>query len=147
MKPLSACHVLVTPTSYGKHDETLRGELEATVGRVTYNPGAKPLTSAQLQALLGDVDGFIAGLDAIDAASLAAAPNFRVVARYGVGVDNVDLEAAQAGGIVVTNTPGANAGSVAELAIALMLDLLRPILAAATRDAHRRLAAPLRPNA
>jgi phosphoglycerate dehydrogenase-like enzyme len=131
MKPLSACHVLVTPTSYGKHEPALIAELEACVGRVTWNPTGKPLTSAQLQPLLADVDGFIAGLDAIDAAALAAAPCLRVVARYGVGVDNVDLEAAHARRVVVTNTPGANAGSVAELTIALMLDLLRPILNAA----------------
>lgn len=133
MKPLAACHVLVTPTSYGKHDPWLKSELEARVGRVTYNPTAKPLTSAQLRGLLGDVDGYIAGLDAIDAAALAAAPDLRVIARYGVGVDNVDLEAAHTQGVVVTNTPGANAGSVAELAIALMLDLLRPILSAAAQ--------------
>ncbi len=131
MKPLSACHVLVTPTSYGKHEPALIRALEACVGRISWNPTGKPLASAQLQPLLADVDGFIAGLDAIDAAALAAAPHLRVVARYGVGVDNVDLEAARACGVVVTNTPGANAGSVAELAIALMLDLLRPILHAA----------------
>lgn len=131
MKPLSACHVLVTPTSYGKHDPALKADLEACVGRVTWNPTAKPLSSAQLQGLLGDVDGYIAGLDAIDGAALAAAPALRVIARYGVGVDNVDLEAARAHGVIVTNTPGANAGSVAELAIALMLDLLRLVLRAA----------------
>ena len=131
MKPLSACHVLVTPTSYGKHEPALISELEAFVGHVSWNPTGKPLTSAQLQPLLADVDGYIAGLDAIDAAALAVAPHLRVVARYGVGVDSVDLEAARARGVVVTNTPGANAGSVAELAIALMLALLRPIIKAA----------------
>ena len=50
-----------------------------------------------------------------------------MIARYGVGVDNVDLPAAQAKGIVVTNTPGANSGSVAELALGLMLALARQI--------------------
>ncbi|MFN2195877.1 MAG: phosphoglycerate dehydrogenase [Anaerolineales bacterium] len=127
MKALADCHVLVTPTSYGVQDERLRTDLEQQVGRVTYNSSGKPLTSADLQALLPGVDGMIAGLDAVDAAALAAAGALQVVARYGVGVSNVDLEAARQRGIVVTNTPGANAKSVAELTLALMLNLLRPV--------------------
>lgn len=130
-KPLRECHVLVTPTSYGSSDAALRTQLEALVGKVTYNPTGKPLTSEQLRALLPGVDGFIAGLDVIDAAALENADSLRVIARYGVGVSNVDLAAAQARGIIVTNTPAANAKAVAELTIALMLNLLRPILAAA----------------
>ena len=124
MKPLENCHVLVTATSYGQHDAGLKSELEAAVGRVTYNDTGRPLSSSQLAALLPGVDGTIAGLDAIDAAALAAADGLRIVARYGVGVDNVDLAAAAARGIVVTNTPGANARSVAELAVALLLSLI-----------------------
>lgn len=136
MKPLKDCHVLVTPTSYGQHDLGLKSELEGLVGRVTYNETGKPLPSEQLAALLPGVDGYIAGLDAIDAAALNAAGSLRVIARYGVGTDNVDLAAARARGIVVTNTPGANAGAVAELAVTLMLLLARPVISAsaATRD-------------
>ena len=131
MKPLENCHILVTATSYGQHDAGLKSELEAAVGRVTYNETGRPLSSAQLAALLPGVDGTIAGLDSIDAAALAAADGLRVVARYGVGVDNVDLAAAAARGIVVTNTPGANARSVAELTVALLLLLARPVVRAA----------------
>lgn len=128
---LSECHVLVTPTSYGQHDARLKADLERQVGRVTYNPTGKPLSSAQLSELLSGVDGYIAGLDTIDAAALAAADSLRVIARYGVGVDNVDLKAAQGRGIVVTNTPGANARSVAELAVEMILLLARPVIQAA----------------
>ncbi len=131
MKPLENCHILVTTTSYGQHDTGLKRELEAAVGRVTYNDTGRPLSSSQLAALLPGVDGLIAGLDAIDVAALAAADALRVVARYGVGVDNVDLAAAAARGIVVTNTPGANARSVAELAATLLLLLARPVARAA----------------
>lgn len=130
MKNLADCHVLVTPTSFGQHDPSLKKELEDAVGRVTWNPTGKPLDSATLARLLPDVDGCIAGLDTIDAAALACAPRLRVIARYGVGVDNVDREAARSRGIVVTNTPGANSVAVAELTIALMLNLLRPLPAA-----------------
>jgi len=132
MKPLNECHILVTPTSYGQHDARLKAELEAQVGRVTYNPTGKPLSSVQLAALLPGVDGYIAGLDSIDSAALGMADSLRVIARYGVGINNVDLDAAQQRDIVVTNTPGANARSVAELAVALILLLARPILPATT---------------
>lgn len=119
--------VLVTPTSYGKSDPRLKTMLEAAVGRVIYNPTGKPLSSAEVAALLPRVDGYIAGLDGIDRAALASADRLKVIARYGVGVDCVDLAAAQEKGIIVTNTPGANSVSVAELAIALMLALVRQV--------------------
>ena len=58
---------------------------------------------------------------------IAAAPVLRVIARAGTGVDNVDVTAASARGIVVMNAPGANSVSVAELALGLMLALARHI--------------------
>ena len=128
---LRDCTVLVTPTSYAKHDARLRHELEAAVGSVLYSPVARPLTSAEMRDLLPGVDGLIAGLDVLDRAALAGANRLKVIARYGVGVDKVDLAAAREKGIVVTNTPGANSASVAELTLALMLALARQIPAAA----------------
>lgn len=124
---LKECRLLVTPTSYGKNDARLKTELEAQVGEVIYNPTGKPLTSTEVAQLLPGVDGYIAGLDGIDANAIKAADRLKVIARYGVGVDNVDLAAAQEKGIIVTNTPGANSVSVAELALGLMLALARQI--------------------
>jgi D-3-phosphoglycerate dehydrogenase len=124
---LKDCRLLVTPTSYGKNDSRLKTELEAQVGEVVYNPTGKPLTSAEVAQLLPGIDGYIAGLDGIDANALKMADQLKVIARYGVGVDNVDLVAAREKGIVVTNTPGANSVSVAELALGLMLALARQI--------------------
>jgi D-3-phosphoglycerate dehydrogenase len=130
MKLLNECRVLVTTTSYGTQDDRLRPYLEDQVGEVVYNSTGKPLSSNQLIDLLPDVDGYIAGLDEIDAAALGAATSLKVISRYGVGCNNVDLDAAKACNIVVTNTPGANARSVAELAVALMLTLMRPVIPA-----------------
>jgi D-3-phosphoglycerate dehydrogenase len=124
---LKECRLLVTPTSYGKNDPRLKTQLEEQVGEVIYNPTGKPLTSAELAQLLPGIDGYIAGLDGIDAQALQAADRLKVIARYGVGVDKVDLVAAREKGIVVTNTPGANSVSVAELALGLMLALARQI--------------------
>ncbi len=133
MKPLKDCKILVTPTSYGSQDLTLKTDLEDQVGEVVYNTTGKPLSSSQLQELLIDVDGYIAGLDEIDARALESAPGLKVVARYGVGYNNVDLAAAEKLGIIVTNTPGANAIAVAELTVGLMLNMLRPMLPAVQR--------------
>src|SRR5271169_1370398 len=61
----------------------------------------------------------------VDAAMMDKAPKLRVIGRAGVGVDNVDLDAATKRGIVVMNTPGGNAVAVAEHTFALMLSMAR----------------------
>ena len=121
MNDLANMRVLVTPTSYGRNDPSLISEQEAAVGHVEYNQTGKPLSAVTLLEIIADYDGYIAGLDEINADVLAAAQQLKVVARYGVGVDRVDLDAARQHNIVVTNTPGANASSVAELTIGLLL--------------------------
>ncbi len=80
---------------------------------------------------LADADALIvrSGL-VVDGAVLALAPKLRVIGRAGVGVDNVDLPAATSAGVLVMNTPGGNAVSVAEHTIALMLSMARSIPAA-----------------
>jgi D-3-phosphoglycerate dehydrogenase len=66
----------------------------------------------------------------VDAAMMEKAPKLRVIGRAGVGVDNVDLDAATKRGIVVMNTPGGNAVAVAEHTFALMLALARHLVRA-----------------
>jgi D-3-phosphoglycerate dehydrogenase len=63
----------------------------------------------------------------VNAEVLAAAPKLRVIGRAGVGVDNIELPSATAAGVLVMNTPGGNAVSVAEHTLALMLALARSI--------------------
>src|SRR3954451_24247518 len=63
----------------------------------------------------------------VDKDVLAAAPKLRVIGRAGVGVDNVDIPAATTAGVLVMNTPGGNAISVAEHTLALMLSMARSI--------------------
>lgn len=129
---LKDCRILVTPTSYGRSEPGLRAHLEKICGEVIYNTTGKPLPSAELRRLLPGIDGYIAGLDEVDRDALADADRLKVIARYGVGVDRVDLDAARERGVVVTNTPGANSLSVAELAVGFMLSLLRRIPQAVT---------------
>jgi D-3-phosphoglycerate dehydrogenase / 2-oxoglutarate reductase len=119
--------VLVTARSFGRSRPELREELEGAVREVRWNDLGRPLTAEELREAIADVDGVIAGVDRFDASVIGAAPRLRVIARHGTGTDAVDLDAARGAGVVVTNTPGANAAAVAELAIGLMFALARRI--------------------
>jgi D-3-phosphoglycerate dehydrogenase / 2-oxoglutarate reductase len=86
---------------------------------------------AELAADLGDADAIVVrSATKVTADLIQAAPKLRAIARAGTGVDNVDVDAASARGIVVMNAPGANSISVAELAMAELLALARKIPAA-----------------
>jgi D-3-phosphoglycerate dehydrogenase len=81
-----------------------------------------------LQAELADADALVVrSAVQADAALLEHAPKLRVIGRAGVGVDNIDADAATKRGIVVMNTPGANAVAVAELTLGLMVTMARQI--------------------
>lgn len=115
--------ILVTPTSFDKPENAhARALLESFADEVVYNDLRVPLKGEELLTRLTDVDGYVAGVDYITADVVARMPtSLKVISRYGAGVDRVDLEACKKRGIVVTNTPGANATAVCELAFALML--------------------------
>ncbi len=119
--------ILITPTSFQKNPKAVE-MVESFADEVIYNPHARPLEAGEVLALLDGVDGYIAGLDYITADVINRAPaSLKVISRYGAGVDRVDLEAARAKGIRVTNTPGTNAVAVCELAFGLMISLARAI--------------------
>ena len=120
--------ILVTPTSFkpekgGPALELLRSFSEDLV----FNPQGKPLSEDELIPLLSGCDGFIAGLDFITRKVIENSPKLKVISRYGVGVDRVDLEAAKEKGVVVCNTPGVNANAVADLTFALLLCIARRV--------------------
>src|SRR6478752_5428133 len=82
----------------------------------------------EYEAHLGDCDALIVrSAVKVTKAVLARSPALKVIGRAGVGVDNVDLDAATAAGVLVMNTPGGNAISVAEHTLALMLAMARRI--------------------
>ena len=81
-----------------------------------------------LEAELADADALVVrSAVQVDAKMLQSAPKLRAIGRAGVGVDNIDIDAATHSGIVVMNTPGANAVAVAELALGLMISMARSI--------------------
>ena len=104
----------------------------ATLAVFQAEPGWEVLTHDQLPnglpAALADADALVVrSAVQADDALMEHAPKLRVIGRAGVGVDNIDAEAATRRGVVVMNTPGANAVAVAELTIGLMLALARKL--------------------
>ncbi len=85
-------------------------------------------TPEELAAMIGDYDGLaIRSSTKVTQAILDAANNLKVIGRAGIGVDNVDIPAASAKGVVVMNTPFGNSITTAEHAIALMFALARQL--------------------
>ena len=103
----------------------------ATLAILKKEPGWNVVTADQitdLPAELADADALIVrSAVQADAKLLAAAPKLRIIGRAGVGVDNIDAEEATRRGIVVMNTPRANAVAVAELTLGLMIAMCRSI--------------------
>ncbi|MFI7490199.1 NAD(P)-dependent oxidoreductase [Micromonospora echinaurantiaca] len=124
---MSGRQVLVTARSFSSGYRDLVGELEAAGATVVRGPADHDLPA--LRPLLHESVGWIAGTGPVTRAHFDAAPRLRVLARYGVGVDAVDLVAAAARGVVVTNTPGANSDAVADHAVGLLLAAMRGIAA------------------
>ena len=107
----------------------------ATLAVFAAEPGWDVKTHDQLPeglpAALADADALVVrSAVQVDDALMEHAPKLRVIGRAGVGVDNIDAEAATRRGIVVMNTPGANAVAVAELTLCLMIALARKVPAA-----------------
>lgn len=119
--------VAVTPPMLADFPDAF-APLRARGIEVHLNTGAYPMGAAALAAFVGDAQAAIIGLDEISNDFFARCPNLRIVARNGVGLDNVDLPAAARRGIHVTTPLGANSTSVAELALGLLLAVARRIV-------------------
>ena len=94
------------------------------------SPGEVPTAEIQ-NSFAGEIVGYLAGVEKIDASFLRNASNLRVISRNGTGIDNIDLISAEHHGIKVVNAPTANSQGVAELAIGLIFVGARNILQSA----------------
>jgi D-3-phosphoglycerate dehydrogenase len=119
--------VVVTARSFGSGDVDPASLLRKSGLRVARADPAHD--HAALEETLSAAVAWIAGTSPVDARHLAAAQNLKIVARHGTGYDAVDLAAAARRGVLVTNTPGANAEAVADHAVGLMLAALRHLIA------------------
>jgi D-3-phosphoglycerate dehydrogenase / 2-oxoglutarate reductase len=118
--------VAVTPRSFrhtpGEHLDRLHAEVE-----VCFPDVDRPLDENEMVELVRGCAGLIVGVDPVTRLVLDAGP-LRVVVKYGSGMDNIDVPAAEDLGVRVSSTPGANARSVAELAVGLLLSLARNVV-------------------
>jgi D-3-phosphoglycerate dehydrogenase len=119
--------VLVTARSFRKMQGDHWQVLQEAGYEIVTPTQDQPLKEAEMIPLVGDVDAILVGNDAMTERVIAAAPRLKVVAKHGVGVDNVDVPAATRAGVIVTNTPGANQVAVAEMTVALIMALTRKL--------------------
>lgn len=124
--------VKVTSPSFCKQEILVR-ELNTLPCRVVLNLEGQRLQGASLKDFLKEADGAIVGLEKIDADLLDACPSLRIVSKFGVGLDNVDLAACKDRGITVGWTPGVNRRSVAEMTVGLIVGLSRNLFSASRR--------------
>ncbi len=120
--------VLITCRQMQDSLEPFRARFEASgIELVVPTITGQHLSEDELTALVGDVDGVIAGDDPFTARVLSHAQRLRTIAKWGIGLDAIDLEAARRQGIEVTNTPGVFGEDVADVAIGYMVMLARSL--------------------
>jgi phosphoglycerate dehydrogenase-like enzyme len=119
--------VAVASHSFPKN-QTLRRELLARYPDADFNDTRRPLAGDDLIRFLRGHDKAITGLEMLDESLFRAVPELRLVSKYGVGLDMIDLDAARRRGVAVRWTPGVNRQAVAELTIAFMIALCRQIV-------------------
>ncbi len=119
--------ILLTTTSFQDTPGAHHDMLAQTGWEIIRARG--PLNEADTLALVGDVDGYICGDDAITRKVLEKArPKLKVLSKYGIGVDKIDVKSATEFGIPVLFTPGVNHTTVAEHAFLLLLALEKNLL-------------------
>ncbi len=119
--------VLITPRSFEHIKDKFLELLKDAEIEVVMNPYGRVIKEDEMVELVKDMDGIIVGIDPITKRVIYNASKLKVISKYGVGVDNIDLESAKERNIVVTNTPNANSNAVAELTVGLIISVLRNI--------------------
>ncbi len=118
-------------------DQALNMLLERGI-EVVQNPYGRKMSEEEIIRHLQGADGLLAGLEPLTDHVFANAPQLKAIARIGIGMDNVDCEAAKQRGIRVSNTPDAPTAAVAEMALAALLAMGHEIIAC-NADVHNRI--------
>jgi D-3-phosphoglycerate dehydrogenase len=116
---------LITTVPFADRDRRPLELLEAAGVEYLINPLGRKLKEHELADMIGDADVLIAGTEPITAAVMDRASRLKLISRIGIGLDSVDLLAAERRGIAVSYTPDAPAPAVAELTLGVMLSALR----------------------
>lgn len=105
---------------------------------VIKNPYGRKMVEDEIIDLLQQADGLLAGLEPLNERVFSHSPKLKAIARIGIGMDNVDIEAAQRRGIKVSNTPDAPNVAVAEMALAALLTMGHKIIPC-NADVHNKI--------
>jgi D-3-phosphoglycerate dehydrogenase len=119
--------IAITPRSFRKAPGAHHDLLTTSDVEVRFPDNERPMNATEMASFVEGCAGLIVGTDEVTDAVLGAGP-LRAVVKFGSGLDNIDLAAAREREVAVDSTPGANARSVAELTIALMLALARHVV-------------------
>jgi phosphoglycerate dehydrogenase-like enzyme len=121
--------VLITASGFGQTGQQALEILRQAGCQTIIPPKLGPLTASELTPLLSEVDAVLASLDDYSATVLGSrdAKSLKIIARWGVGFDAIDIRAATHQGIVITYTPGLLDDSVADYTFALLLALARRV--------------------
>lgn len=122
---MSRWKVLITSPQLQRTLDSHRSTLDAHSIEAVTPPVVQALSEAELLELVPGMDGIVVGDDPLTATVLARAHGLRAIAKWGVGIDNIDLDAARDRGIRVTNTPGAFGDEVADVVIGYLVLLAR----------------------
>ncbi|MFD3484686.1 phosphoglycerate dehydrogenase [Streptomyces sp. NPDC058665] len=120
---------LITTPTFGRFSDEPWDLLRTAGVRAERPRDDVPLPRVDLLDRVPEAEALIVGLDPIDNDVFEAAPRLKVVAKHGVGYDNIDLDAAREHGVRVVYAPGSNSRAVAELTFGLLLDVARGISA------------------
>jgi len=121
--------IAITTRSFANLDSGPLDFLREYFSTIAVNETGRSLNEDECIGLLNGAAGALAGTEKLTDKIFAACPDLKVISRVGVGLDSVDLKAAESRGIRVLNTPGVLADAVAELSLALIIDCLRKISA------------------
>ena len=119
--------VLSTSPTFGHYVSEPSEYLENHGCEVDLFPQGKEISQEELVQGVAEYDAIIVGIEKFTKAVIQASKRLKILAKHGIGVDNIDVDAASAKGVVVTNAPGTNSDAVADLTIGLFLSLARSI--------------------
>ncbi len=120
--------ILITPRAFAKNGMKEIEKLKQQGWEIHLNDTGKSYSHEEFVKYAKDVDGIIIGVDIADREMLKGCKNLKAIAKYGVGVDNIDLDTAKELGIKISRTVGSNSVSVAEHTIALMFACAKRIV-------------------
>ena len=119
--------IFISTTTFGQFSDEPVTLLESHEYDIAFNKLGRKLTEEETRNSISEYDAILAGTEVYNKAVLDKAKFLKVISRLGVGLDNIDLECAEEKGIKVFKTRTSPALAVVELALGLMLDLLRKI--------------------